>query len=73
MQMIGQTPAPQYREIPNFPDDLEVIVANIECRLLETLTPQQFTMVQHLMEATRLLTEAELTLGHQIPADRKSA
>ncbi|MCC7371448.1 MAG: hypothetical protein IT306_23720 [Chloroflexi bacterium] len=72
--MIAQTPAPQqYREIPNFPDELEVIIANIECRLLESLTPQQFTMVQHLMEATRLLTEAELTLNKIPAAERLSA
>jgi hypothetical protein len=74
VQMMSQpAAAPQHREVPNFPDDLELIVANIECRLLETLTPQQFTMVQHLMEATRLLTEAELTLGRIPAADRKSA
>jgi hypothetical protein len=74
VQMISQQAAPQqYREIPSFPDDLELIVANIECRLLETLTPQQFTMVQHLMEATRLLTEAELTLGQAASQERKSA
>ena len=71
--MMSQPATPQYREIPNFPDDLELIVANIECRLLETLTPQQFTMVQHLMEATRLLTKAELTLGQIPAAERKSA
>ena len=72
--MISQAAATQqYQDIPNFPDDLEVVVANIECRLLETLTPQQFTMVQHLMEATRLLTEAELTLGHATLMERKSA
>ena len=74
VQMMSQpATTPQYRDIPNFPDELELIVANIECRLLETLTPQQFTMVQHLMEATRLLTEAELTLA-KIPAtERKTA
>jgi len=71
--MISQTAASQSREIPNFPDDLELVVANIECRLLETLSPQQFTMVQHLMEATRLLTEAELTLGLHIVEERMSA
>lgn len=71
--MISQPAAQQYREIPSFPDDLELIVANIECRLLETLTPQQFTMVQHLMEATRLLTEAELTLSQAAAQERKSA
>ena len=74
VQMMSQPAATQqYRDMPNFPDDLEVIVANIECRLLETLTPQQFTMVQHLMEATRLLTEAELTLGQATSMERMSA
>jgi hypothetical protein len=72
--MMSQPAATQQcREIPSFPDDLELVVANIECRLLETLTPQQFTMVQHLMEATRLLTEAELTLGQGATAERISA
>jgi hypothetical protein len=63
----------QYQDIPSFPDDLEVIIANIECRLLETLTPSQFTMVQHLVEASRMLTEAELTLGRDLLTERKSA
>jgi len=70
----GNQPAPtQYQEIPSFPDDLELIISNIECRLLESLTPRQFEMVQHLMEATRMLTEAELTLGRQLLTERKSA
>jgi hypothetical protein len=30
-------------------------------------------MVQDLMEATRMLTEAELTLGQNLLAQRKSA
>jgi len=73
---ISQPVVPQPQEIPSFPDDLEVIVATIECRLLEALTPQQFTLVQHLVEASKLLTEAELTLGRDIIAAtpaRKSA
>lgn len=60
----------------SFPDDLEAIVATIECRLLDSLTPKQFEMVQHLVEANRLLVEAELTLGSEILAatpERKSA
>jgi hypothetical protein len=69
----SQPSTTQYQEIPSFPDDLEVIIANIECRLLDTLTPQQFEMVQHLMEATRMLTEAELTLGQVLSQERKSA
>jgi hypothetical protein len=70
---INPQATPQYQEIPSFPDDLEVIIANIECRLLETLTPRQFTMVQHLVEATRMLTEAEMALGLDVLAKRKSA
>jgi hypothetical protein len=69
----SQPATTQYQEIPSFPDDLELIVANIECRLLQTLTPRQFEMVQHLMEATRMLTEAELTLGQELLQERKSA
>ena len=70
---ISQPASGQYQEIPSFPDDLELIIANIECRLLETLTPRQFEMVQHLVEATRMLTEAELTLGQCLLVERKSA
>ena len=73
MLNISQPAPTQYQEIPSFPDDLELIIANIECRLLESLTPRQFEMVQHLVEATRMLTEAELTLGQQLLAERKSA
>ena len=73
MRNIGQPAPTQYQEIPSFPDDLELIIANMECRLLESLTPRQFEMVQHLMEATRMLTEAELTLGQELLTERKSA
>jgi hypothetical protein len=73
VRSINQPAATQYQDIPSFPDQLEVIIANIECRLLETLTPRQFSMVQDLMEATRMLTEAELTLGQEILTERKSA
>ena len=73
VRTINQTAPTQYQEIPSFPDDLEVIIANIECRLLDSLTPRQFMMVQDLVEATRMLTEAELTLGQDILAERKSA
>ena len=73
VRSINQPTPTQYQDIPSFPDQLEVIIANIECRLLDTLTPQQFMMVQDLMEATRMLTEAELTLGQDILTQRKSA
>ena len=73
MRNISQPVTTQYQEVPSFPDDLEMIIASIECRLLETLTPCQFEMVQHLMEATRMLTEAELTLRQALLQERKSA
>lgn len=73
MRNISQPVTTQYQEIPSFPDDLELIISNIECRLLESLTPAQFEMVQHLVEATRTLTEAELTLGQNLLVARKSA
>jgi hypothetical protein len=73
VQNINQPPTGPYQEFPSFPDELEVIIANIECRLLETLSPQQFEMVQHLMEATRMLTEAEVTLDQALMQGRKSA
>jgi hypothetical protein len=64
---------PESEAVPSFPDNLEAIIANIESRLLETLTPRQFTLVQHLVEATRMLTEAQLTLGREGLHPRKSA
>jgi hypothetical protein len=73
VRSINQPATTQYQDIPSFTDDLEVIIANIECRLLETLTPRQFEIVQHLVEAARMLTEAELTLGNELVASRKSA
>lgn len=73
VRTINQPAPTQYQDIPSFPDQLEVVIANIECRLLESLTPQQFMMVQDLIEATRMLTETELTLGQDILAARKSA
>lgn len=75
MRTISQqtTATIQFQDVPSFPDDLEAIIANIECRLLETLTPQQFSLVEHLVEATRLLTEAELTLGQCLRGELMSA
>ncbi|MFN8636247.1 MAG: hypothetical protein U0893_20555 [Chloroflexota bacterium] len=76
MRSVSQTPIAQPQEIHSFPDDLEAIVANIECRLMDELSPRQFELVQHLVEANRLLVEAELTLGRELLAstpERKSA
>ena len=36
VRSINQTAPTQYQDIPSFPDQLEVIIANIECRLLDT-------------------------------------
>jgi hypothetical protein len=73
MRTINQQGVTQFQDIPSFPDQLEVIVSNIECRLLETLTPDQFAMVQHLIEATQLLTELESTVGTDMYSERMSA
>ena len=73
MRSINQQATPQFQEMPSFPDQLEAVISEIECRLLETLTPQQFQMVQHLVEATQLLTELEATVGSEMFSARKSA
>lgn len=67
-----------FTEIPRFSDDLEAIIADLECELLASLTPEQFSAVQTLVEATRLLTEAQAALdavpttGAGAPADPAS-
>jgi hypothetical protein len=73
VRSINQAATPQLQEVPSFPDDIELVIANIECRLLESLTPQQFEMVQHLGQASQLLTEAELTVGRELADARMSA
>ncbi|MCC6173822.1 MAG: hypothetical protein IT305_00850 [Chloroflexi bacterium] len=45
------------RVVPNIGDQIELIVCSLECRLLESLTPEQFTLVQQLVDATRILAE----------------
>jgi hypothetical protein len=62
-----------HQDIPSFPDELELLIASIERRLLETLTPPQFALVEQLVEATRLLTEAEVTLGRDLLTELMSA
>ena len=51
--------------VPRILDDLEVAVVELECSLLETLTPAQFEQVQELVRATRILTTARCVLGEQ--------
>jgi hypothetical protein len=55
-------------EMGSFLDKLEHLVADLECTLLETLTPAQFADVQNLVQATQILTEARSAL--EMPAPR---
>ncbi len=73
MRTLTQQTTGQYQEFPSFPDQLEAIISNIECRLLETLTPAQFQMVQHLIEATQLLSDLESAGVNDFASERKSA
>ena len=47
---------------PSFPpqllDEVEAMIAQIQCILLETLTPQQFRLVQDLRDATQVMAVA---------------
>ena len=49
--------------VPQIVNDLEVSVVELECSLLDTLTPAQFERVQELVQATRVLTTARCVLG----------
>lgn len=46
-----------------FVDRLEQLVVDLECKLLDTLTPDQFATVQHLVQAAQILAEARSTLS----------
>ena len=50
-------------EIVSFVDELEELFASLQCELLDSLSPVQFARVQRLVEAGRVLTEAQCTLG----------
>jgi len=50
-------------EIVSFLDRLEETFANLECELLDSLSPSQFATVQRLVEAGRLMTEAQYAIG----------
>jgi hypothetical protein len=66
--MAGSVRAGARREltmVPRILDDLESAAIDIECELLDTLTPAQFARVQELVQATRLLTTARCVLGEQ--------
>lgn len=62
-QIISQTEL-----IPSFPDDLEALIADLECELLMSVTPEQFQVVQRLVRANRLLVEADSLLAKAKPA-----
>ena len=51
--------------VPRILDDLEVSVVELECSLLDTLTPTQFERVQELVQVSQLLTTARCVLGEQ--------
>jgi hypothetical protein len=51
--------------VPQFLSDVELAMLDIECSLLDTLTPAQFESVQELVQATRILTAARCVLADQ--------
>ena len=64
--MASRNNAGEQQELPIVPpivNDLEVAVVELECSLLDTLTPAQFERVQELVQATRILTTARCVLG----------
>ena len=50
-----------------FVDKLEEMVVDLECRLLESLSPEQFATVQSLVQAAEVLAEARAVL--RMPRD----
>jgi hypothetical protein len=60
-------------EMGGFLDKLEHLVADLECTLLETLTPWQFAVVQNLVQATQILTEARFALDATAPGQIRQA
>ena len=66
--MASRRDADERRALPIVPqivNDLELSVVELECSLLDTLSPAQFERVQELVQATRLLTTARCALGEQ--------
>ena len=51
--------------VPQILNDLEVAVVELECSLLDALTPAQFQRVQELVQATQILATARCVLGEQ--------
>lgn len=73
MRNTGQPTAQQYQDFPAFSDQLEAVISDLECQLLATLAPDQFVLVQRLVEANLLLAECERLAGQDLIAVRKSA
>ena len=72
--MASRDNAGNQQELPLVPlifDDLEASVVELECSLLEALTPAQFERVQALIQATRVLTAANCVLGEQERRERE--
>ena len=63
MRTVRATELAGTTEIVSFVDELEELFASLQCELLDSLSPQQFAMVQRLVEAGQVLTEAQCTLG----------
>jgi len=73
MRSIAQPTTTQHQDFPSIPDQLEAMISDIECRLLDTLSPSQFRLVQHLVQAHLLLGELDATVSHDMYVERKSA
>ena len=76
MRTVSRAELADSVEIVSFLDRLEETFASLECQLLDSLSPTEFATVQRLVEAGRLMTEAQYTLGMmalaRTPASRRS-
>ena len=64
--MATQMHADEREASPVFPRilaDLEASMVETECSILDALTPNQFDLVQELVQATRLLTSARCAVA----------
>lgn len=58
--------------MPHLVYDLEARVVDLECMLLEALTPTQFALVQELRDAVERLTVAEVAASDASRAVRRA-
>ena len=63
MRTVSRAELADSVEIVSFLDRLEETFTSLECQLLDSLSPKEFATVQRLVEAGRLMTEAQYTLG----------